>query len=299
MRALRILKSNIKESFQGVFRNFSLSLASISCITITLILVGFSILLTVNVNNFTKGIEEDMTIVVFLDRKIDDENITRIKGEIEALGNIKEIEFNSKNDVKLSMQEDSEIFNSILSEYTDDNNPLQDTYLIKVEEIKEIGKTADKIEKIEGVDIVKYGEGAVEELIKIFDLVKRIMYIVVIALVVVTAFLISNTIKITIQSRSREIEIRRLVGASNIFIRQPFFFEGIILGFLGAIIPVIGCVFGYTYLYDKMGGQVFSAIIKLVSPSSVTSILIFGLTIIGVVVGAFGSYRAVRKYLKI
>ena len=78
MRALRILKSNIKESFQGVFRNFSLSLASISCITITLILVGFSILLTVNVNNFTKGIEEDMTIVVFLDRKIDDENITRI-----------------------------------------------------------------------------------------------------------------------------------------------------------------------------------------------------------------------------
>ena len=299
MRALRILKSNIKESFQGVFRNFSLSLASMSCITITLILVGFSILLTVNVNNFTKGIEEDMTIVVFLDRKIDDENITRIKGEIEALGNIKEIEFNSKNDVKLSMQEDSEIFNSILSEYTDDNNPLQDTYLIKVEEIKEIGKTADKIGKIEGVDIVKYGEGAVEELIKIFDLVKRIMYIVVIALVVVTAFLISNTIKITIQSRSREIEIRRLVGASNAFIRQPFFFEGIILGFLGAIIPVIGCVFGYTYLYDKMGGQVFSAIIKLVSPSSVTSILIFGLTIIGVVVGAFGSYRAVRKYLKI
>ena len=299
MKALRILRSNIKESFQGVFRNFSLSLASISCITITLILVGFSILLTVNVNNFTKGIEEDMTIVVFLDRKIDDENITRIKGEIESIDNIKEIEFNSKNDVKVSMQEDSEVFNSILSEYTDETNPLQDTYLIKVEEIKKIGDTADKIEKIEGVDIVKYGEGAVEELIKIFDLVKRIMYIIVIALVVVTAFLISNTIKITIQSRSREIEIRRLVGASNAFIRQPFFFEGIILGFLGAIIPVIGCVFGYKYLYDKMGGQVFSAIIRLVSPSSVTSILIFGLTIIGVVVGAFGSYRAVRKYLKI
>ena len=299
MRALRILKSNIKESIQGVFRNFSLSLASISCITITLILVGFSILLTVNVNNFTKGIEEDMTIVVFLDRKIDEQNITRIKTEIESLDNIKEIEFNSKNDVKQSMQEESEVFNSILSEYTDETNPLQDTYLIKVDEIKKIGDTASKIEKIEGIDIVKYGEGAVEELIKIFDLVKRIMYIIVIALVVVTAFLISNTIKITIQSRSREIEIRRLVGASNAFIRQPFFFEGIILGFLGAIIPVAGCVFGYKYLYDKMGGQVFSAIIRLVSPSSVTSILIFGLTIIGVVVGAFGSYRAVRKYLKI
>jgi len=136
VKPLRILKSNIKESFQGVFRNFSLSLASISCITITLILVGLSILLTVNVNNFTKGIEEDMTIVVFLDRKISEENITLVKSEIEKLDNIKEIEFNSKNDVKESMQADSEIFNSILSEYTDETNPLQDTYLIKVTEIK-------------------------------------------------------------------------------------------------------------------------------------------------------------------
>ncbi len=299
MRALRILKSNIIESFQGVFRNFSLSLASISCITITLILVGFSILLSVNVNNFTKGIEEDMTIVVFLKRKIVNEDIEKVRQSIEGLNNIKEIAFNSKNDIKTTMQEDSDVFKSILSEYTDETNPLQDTFLIKVTDIKQIGKTADEIEKIENVDIVKYGEGAVEELIKIFDLVKRIMYIVVIALVLVTAFLISNTIKITIQSRSREIEIRRLVGASNMFIRQPFFFEGIILGFLGSIIPVLGCVIGYEYLYEKMGGIVFSAIIRLVSPSSVNGILVIALIVIGVVVGAFGSYRAVRKYLKI
>ena len=299
MKAIRILKSNIIESFQGVFRNFSLSLASISCITITLLLVGFSILLTENVNYFTEGVENDMTIVVFLERKIDEETIGSVKTAIEGLDNIKSIEFDSKNDVKLAMQQDSEIFNSILAQYSDETNPLQDTYLVKVKDLNNIGKTAEEINKLEHVDVVKYGEGSVEELIKIFDLVKKIMYATVIALIVVTAFLIANTIKITIQSRSREIEIRRLVGASNAFIRQPFFFEGIILGFLGAIIPVIGCVFGYKYLYDKMGGQVFSAIIRLVSPSSVTSILIFGLTIIGVVVGAFGSYRAVRKYLKI
>lgn len=299
MRALRILKSNIKESFQGVFRNFSLSLASISCITITLILVGFSILLTVNVNNFTKGIEEDMTIVVFLDRKIDDENITRIKGEIEALGNIKEIEFNSKNDVKLSMQEDSEIFNSILSEYTDDNNPLQDTYLIKVEEIKEIGKTADKIGKIEGVDIVKYGEGAVEELIKIFDLVKRIMYIVVIALVVVTAFLISNTIKITISSRQREISIMRLIGASNLNIRIPFIIEGLVLGLFGSIIPVFATIYGYTELYKHFDGHLFSNFIKLIKPIPFVYRTSAILVLVGILVGMFGSWRAVRKHLKI
>ena len=299
MRAIRILKSNIKESFQGVFRNFSLSLASISCITITLLLVGFSILLTENVNYFTTGVEEDMTIVVFLERKIDEDTIDSVKMSIMELDNIKEIEFDSKYDVKNTMQSESEVFNSILSQYTNDTNPLQDTYLVKVKDINTIGKTAEEIKRIEHVDVVKYGEGSVEELIKIFDLVKKIMYAVVIALIIVTAFLIANTIKITIQSRSREIEIRRLVGASNAFIRQPFFFEGIILGFLGAIIPVVGCCFGYDYLYDKMGGKIFTDIIRLVPPVSVTKLLVISLFAIGTLVGAFGSYRAVRKYLKI
>ena len=299
MKAIRILKSNIIESFQGVFRNFSLSLASISCITITLLLVGFSILLTENVNYFTEGVENDMTIVVFLERKIDEETIGSIKTAIEELDNIKSIEFDSKNDVKLAMQQESEVFNSILSQYTDDTNPLQDTYLVKVVDLNKIGQTADAIKKIEHVDVVKYGEGSVEELIKIFDLVKKIMYATVIALIVVTAFLIANTIKITIQSRSREIEIRRLVGASNAFIRQPFFFEGIILGFIGSIIPILGCCLGYKYLYEKMGGRIFTDIIRLVTPNSVYQTIIITLIAIGVVVGAFGSYRAVRKYLKI
>ncbi len=299
MKAFRILKSSFIESFKGVFRNFSLSLASISCITITLILVGFSILITFNVNNFTAEIEKDMTIVVFLDKKVTDEEIENIKVKIENLDNIKSISFNSKEDVKKEMQKESEIFKSILNEYNEDNNPLQDTFLIKVDDINTIGDTASEIQSIEKISLVKYGEGSVEELVKIFDLVKKITYVAVIALIVVTAFLISNTIKITIQSRRREIEIRRLVGASNSFIRQPFFFEGIIIGFIGSIIPIAVCYFGYTYLYDKLGGKIFTEIIRLIKPSSIMYIVILALVVIGVVVGAFGSFRAVRKYLKV
>lgn len=299
MKAFRILRSSLSESFKGVFRNFSLSLASIFCIAITLVLVGFSIILSYNVNNFTREIEQDMTIVVFLNRKISEEDINTVESKIKGLENIKEVKFESKNDVKESMQEESEVFNTILEQYTDETNPLQDSYLVKVVDINDIGKTADEIEKIENVQRVKYGEGSVEELIKIFDLVKKIMYGIVVALILVTIFLIANTIKITIQSRSREIEIRRLVGASNAFIRQPFFFEGIILGFLGSIVPIVGCCFGYKYLYERLGGQIFTAIIKLVPPSNIIFILALSLLAIGVVVGAFGSYRAVRKYLKI
>ena len=299
MKAFRILRNTLSESFKGVFRNFSLSLASISCITITLILVGLAILLSYNVNNFTRNIEKDMTIVVFLDRKVSKEDINEVKEKIDDLSNIKSITFNSKNEVKEKMQKESDVFDSILSEYTDENNPLQDTYLVKVKDINKIGDTADSIKKIENVDIVKYGEGSVEELYKIFDMVKTITYIAVIALVLVTAFLISNTIKITIQSRRREIEIRRLVGASNSFIKRPFFFEGIILGFLGSIIPVAVCCYGYSYLYDKLGGKVFTEIITLIKPNSVIYTVMLALVVIGTLVGAFGSYRAVRKYLKV
>ena len=301
MKAIRIFIRSISESFKSVFRNFSLSMASISCITITLILVGFSMILSFNVNNFTREIEKDLNIVIFLDRGVSEKDIESVRSELKKIENVKEDEIvlNTKNEVKESMQAESEIFESVLSNYTEETNPLQDTFLVKVDNIDFIGATADQIKKIEYVDIVKYGEGSVEELVKIFDIVKNITYIVVISLIVVTAFLITNTIKITIQSRKREIEIRRLVGASNTFIRQPFFFEGIILGILGSIIPIFVCCFGYKYLFDKLGGQLFTAIIKLVQPSSIIYLIMLVLVSVGALVGAFGSYLSVRKYLKI
>ena len=299
MKPIRILKTTLAESLKGAFRNFSLSLASISCIAITLILVGFSMILSYNVNNFTSEIEEDLTIVVFLDRKITEDEIKTVKSKLDTLDNVKSIEFNSKNDIKEEMQKESEVFNSILSQYNESNNPLQDTFLVKVDEIKNIGTTAKKIKKIPNVEVVKYGEGSVEELVKIFELVKKVTYGAVIALILVTAFLISNTIKITIQSRSREIEIRRLVGASNVFIKMPFFFEGIILGLFGSIIPIAICCYGYKYLFKKLGGKIFTDIIPLVSPAKLLTPVVLSILIIAVVVGSFGSYRAVRKYLKI
>lgn len=299
MKAIRILGRNISDSFKGVFRNFSLSLASISCITITLILVGFSIIMSYNVNSFTKSIEKDVTIVVFVERESTNEEVDSVEEKIERLDNIDTVEFVSKEETKKTMQKESEIFKSIMNQYDEKTNPLQDSFLVKVKDIDLIGETAKKIKNIDKVSLVKYGEGSVEELVKIFDIVKKISYVAVIALVLVTAFLISNTIKITIQSRSKEIEIMRLVGASNTYIRQPFFFEGIFLGILGSVIPIVSLSYGYDYLFNKLGGQLFTAIIKMVKPSALlfnTSVVLLA---VGVVVGAWGSFRAVRKYLKV
>ena len=299
MKAFRILSRNIRDSFQSVFRNFSLSLASISCITITLLVVSISMILSVNVNNFATLVERDVTIVVFLDTDISAEDIKVVEQEIKRLDNIESISFQSKGEITEEMKDSSETFKAIMDEWTEDENPLQDTYLVKVEDINKIASTARQIGQIDGVDVIKYGEGMVEQLVTVFDVVRKICLGMVVALIIVTAFLISNTIKITIFSRKREIEIMRLVGASNLNIKIPFIFEGLFLGMLGSIIPIIGTIYGYTVLYDNFHGQLFSPFIRLVEPQPFIILLSGVLLIIGILVGMFGSWRAVRRYLKI
>lgn len=299
MKAFRILSRNIRDSFQSVFRNFSLSLASISCITITLLVVSISMILSVNVNNFATLVERDVTIVVFLDTDISAEDVKVVEQKIKRLDNIESISFQSKGEITEEMKNSSETFKAIMDEWTEDENPLQDTYLVKVEDINKIASTARQIGQIDGVDVIKYGEGMVEQLVTVFDVVRKICLGMVVALIIVTAFLISNTIKITIFSRKREIEIMRLVGASNLNIKIPFIFEGLFLGMLGSIIPIIGTIYGYTVLYDNFHGQLFSPFIRLVEPQPFIILLSAVLLIIGILVGMFGSWRAVRKYLKI
>lgn len=299
MKAFRIFGRNIRDSFKGVFRNFSLSLASISCITITLIVVAISLILSYNVKNFTTLVEKDVTIVAFLDTDVKENDRQEILKQIKKLDNVETVDFDSKVSIAKDMMESSDTFKSIMKDWTEESNPLQDTYLVKVKNIEKIGKTAKQIGKIKKVDVVKYGEGMVEQLVSIFNVIKNICIGTVIALIIVTAFLITNTIKITIHSRKREIEIMRLVGASNINIKIPFIFEGLFLGLLGSIIPVAATIYGYTFLYDKLDGQLFSSIIKLIEPTPFVYIASGLLIIIGVVVGMIASLNAVRKYLKV
>lgn len=299
MKAIRILSRNIRDSFKGVIRNFSLSLASISCITITLIVVSISIILTYNVNSFADNVKKDVTIVAFMNVDISQEEKDDVLEEIKEIEGIESYTYQSKMDIASEMMESSEDLKTILSQYSEETSPLQATYLVKVKDINNIAKIAGKIEKIKGVDIVKYGEGMVEQLVSIFEIVKNISIGVVIALIIVTAFLISNTIKITIFSRKREIEIMRLVGASNINVKIPFIFEGLFLGALGSIIPIVITTYGYTMLYKRFEGQLFSPFIKLIKPTPFIYQISLALLIIGVLVGMYGSIKAVKKHLKI
>ena len=299
MRNIRILIKNIRDGFRNVVRNFSLSLASISCIVVTLLIVAVAMIGSYNVENFTNIIRDDFTIVVYMDNKLDETAEEEIKTNINSLSNIESVTFNSKKDIAENMKKEDPIFDTIISSWGESENPLYDTYLVKVKDSEKLSKTAKQIEKIEGVVIVKYGEGMIESLLSIFKIVEKILIVLVISLVLVTAFLIVNTIKITIFSRQEEIEIKRLVGASNFSIKQPFVIEGLFIGIIGSVLPIIITIYGYNFLYNKTGGVIFSKFITLVKPFPFTFYICGILLAIGIVVGMFGSSRAVRKYLKI
>ena len=299
MKLLRMLVRSIRDALKSVKRNFSLSLASISCITITLIIVSVAIMASFNVQNFTKEIEKDLTIVVFLDREVTDQEIDEIKEELDDIENIDSYEFQSRVEVKEEIQSQSDVFNAVLENWDDEESPLKDTFQIKVKDVEQIKHTADKIKAIKHVSVVRYGEGMVDKLVSAFDSIEKVTYIVVISLILVTVFLIINTIKLTIDNRKVSIGIMRVVGASNLAVKAPFVIEGMILGLLGSIIPIMFTTYGYLAFYNHFDGYLFSELIKLIKPEPFIYTTSGMIVIIGVLVGMIGSASAVRKYLKI
>ena len=235
MRLFRILGKSISNAFKSIVRNFSLSLASISCTAITLILVSIALLATYNVNSMTKNIEGSMTIVAFIDENATDEEIENVKNTIYSIENVDKDKtvYRSKDEIKNDLLNDENI-KETLSVF--DENPLLSTMVVNVKNVRKITSTANEIKSVDKVKYVKYGESIVNEVLNAFDFARYACIVAVIALVLVTIFLNENTIKITIFSRKNEIGIMRLVGTSNIVIKLPFIFEGFILGLIGAIL---------------------------------------------------------------
>lgn len=297
MKAIRILNRSIRDAFKSVFRNFSLSIASITCIAITLVLVAVSLVLSANVNQFTKDIENELSIVVYLKSDVDESKRTDIENSIKDMSSYQSLVLKSKDEWKKEMQESLGGLNTILDDM--EENPLLDSILVKVKNVNDLKATTKAISELDGVESASYGKDSVDQMIGIFKIVEKAGIVIVVALVLVTSFLISNTIKLTIYSRRHEIEIMRLVGTSNSAIKLPFEFEGLFLGIIGSIIPILLSIYGYIIAYDYFDGYIFSHMIQLVNPSQLLLTIAITLVIVGGLVGMLGSWHAVRKYLKI
>ena len=304
MKAIRIFRRNIANAVKSIFRNISLSIASIICTTITLIIVSLAILATYNINSFTKDIESTLVINTYIDNKATEEDIETIKSRILEIRNIKsdELVYKDKEQIRKETMEKSDknsAIYSIMNTLTEENNFLRPEFIITVKDASELEETAKSLESIDKIVEVQYSENVVEKMVPTFDVVQKVTIVIIIGLICVTVFLICNTIKLTIFARKSEIEIMRLVGTSNFVIKLPFVIEGLFLGIIGSIIPVAATIWGYIIAYDKLEGHLFTNFIEMVKPLPFTLYVSLILVAIGAIVGMIGSYTTVRRHLKI
>lgn len=293
-----------REGVKSLFRNGWMSFASISAIAISLFILGAFLMLTLNVNHISEQVESDVEISVHLDVNIQEPEIRSLQNEIGSIPEVQRVIFVSKEQ---GLEEMKEIFGEegglILEGYEGDSNPLPDSFIVEVENPENIASVAEQIEAINiGKDPkpifrVNYGEGTVETLFAITRFIRYVGLIIVAGLAFTAMFLIANTIKLTIIARRKEIAIMKLVGATNSFIRWPFFIEGVLLGLIGAGIP-ISILLG---VYSTLDGSFRLGLmaIELAPMQQISSLIFMLLLSIGLVIGVWGSLLSVRKFLRV
>lgn len=295
----RTLKRHGKEGLKNIARNGWMSFASVSAVTVMLIVVGAFLVLIMNLNHFMNSVEEDVQVRVYVDLTASQEEQEELKGDLEELENVENITYLSKDEgldrlIDSLGEGDKYAFESLREE-----NPLNDAFILQATDPQLTKQVAEEAAKLSHIDKVDYGKQVVDQLFDVTNAMRIIGVILVLGLMFTAMFLISNTIKLTIVARQTEIQIMKLVGATNGFIRWPFFVEGIILGLFGSVLPIVIIVGGYAYIYNNFADRLSIRIAELLPVYPLTLQVSFILLAIGMVVGAWGSLTSVRKFLKV
>ncbi|EKN71380.1 hypothetical protein BABA_01820 [Neobacillus bataviensis LMG 21833] len=295
---IRTIGRHARESLKSIARNGWMTFASVSAVTVTLILVGVFFVIMMNLNRVAQTIEEDVQIRVHIDVAANQEEQQSLKGEIEKIPEVKSVKFSPKqkelDNLVDSLGEDGKAFKLF-----EQDNPLNDVFVVKTKKPTDTMVVSKKLEKLNYVAKVKYGQGKVEKLFKFINASRNVGVVLIIGLFFTAIFLISNTIKITIIARRREIKIMRLVGATNTFIRWPFFLEGLWLGILGSILPIILISIAYYRAYDYIGPRLEGTFIKVLPFEPFVYQVSGILLLMGALIGVWGSVMSVRKFLKV
>jgi len=295
---LRTIGRHIRESLKSIARNGWMTFASVGAVTVTLLLVGVFYVILMNLNEVANSIEEDVTIKVLIDTTATPEQQQALEKELKSMPEIKSVVFSSK-DNELNQLVDSFGQQGEILKLYEQENPLNDAFLVKAAEPETTKQVAKKIEKLESVHLVNYGQNDVDKLFKIISISRNVGLVIIIGLLLTAVFLISNTIKITIVARRREIEIMRLVGATNGFIRWPFFLEGLWLGILGSIIPITIIAILYKNVYGYLEPKLKGNFIQILDFTPFVYQVSLLLLLMGCIIGVWGSLMSVRKFLKV
>ena len=285
----------IKEALSSVYRNGWMSFASVSVVAVTLFILGSFILLNINVAYIAEDIKQQVEIVAFVDESLSPDEVDLLRVSLIRMEKVEEVRFVSREDALERLKEQ---LGPLVDGFEgSERNPLRDSFEVRAIIPEEIPAVAEDMAKLPGIARVDYGRGVVEQLFSITGAVRWIGVAFMVGLALTAMFLIANTIKLTVNARSKEIMIMKYVGATEWFVRWPFLIEGILLGFFGALLPTIFLLFIYSEAVAWTNLNLH--FLPLVSPGAVIVELAQLLLVLGTVIGGIGSLVSMRRFLKV
>lgn len=296
---IKSFKYTFVESFKNIYRNGMMSVASMTSVAAALLILGLVFVLIVNLNSITRGAQEQYdSIQVYIVDGLSDVEIQNLGEQIKKVGNVKSIRYETKYEALKKMQASWQD-NGYLLEGLEDN-PLPNSYEVRFTNLNAIPGAAEKIKEFNGVEDVKFYRDIIEKMTNLSKMIQNIGMVIIFSLLFLSTFIINNTVKLAVNARRREINIMKYVGATNWFVRWPFFIEGTLLGLLGALLSLAVVMGLYQYVYGIMTQQFYALIAAyIVSPTVIMQNISVIFVVVGMGVGALGSLMSMRKYLNV
>lgn len=293
---VRTIEYYIREVFISLRRNNWMSVASIGTVAVSLFIFGMFLMMVMNMNKLAENMESQVQINVYLLDKVDREQARDIEKDLKEIEGVESVGFVTKDEA-MERFKDRLGDQKTLLDALDETNPLPDSFEITVTNPDLVKTAAEKMEKIDGVECAKYGQDVMEHLFEITRLLRIFGFTLMLVLAFATLFIISNTIRLTVFARRKEIAIMKYVGATDWFIRWPFVMEGMVLGLFGSIIAAMVLRTAYTAMAEKVYDTL--AFFPLIPEQPFLTYITIVVVISGMVVGAIGSAVSIKKFLKV
>ena len=289
----------LKEAFKNLWRNRLMSIASISSVSATLLILGIIFALILNINAMAQSAKDQFdSIQVYLNDDLSSDDVIALQDRIKNVEGVSDVVYESKSDALKRMKESWQD-NAYLLEGLE-SNPLPSSLIVYLSDIYYSGSVLNEVQNLKGIEEIKSYQDIVEQLLSITEGIRKTGIIVIFVLIAISTFIIHNTIKLTVNSRRREINIMKYVGATNWFIRWPFLAEGTILGLIGAGLSALAMKFAYDYVFEMMHSDFYVLVSAyVIPPTDLMKDVLFLFLIIGAGIGALGSIWSMRKYLNV
>ena len=296
------IKYLVGQGVDNVWKNRMMAFASFCVLLVSLLLVGISVLAYFNVTSIIGGVEKKNEVIVYLDEGTTDEQISQIGEDIRRLPNVSDVNFYSKEEAYASLKQSMADY-EVLFDSLGDDNPLVDAYRLKVDDISKIADTIEQIRMFGHIYSIRAPYDFVNILVQLRKILTWVMGAIILAMVIVSMVIISNTTKTSVYSRREEIQIMKYVGATDAFIRFPFFVEGMVTGFFAGVLALAVTWGVYNAVVNTLQNQ--SALLSIIGMGNIIQFSEIYMPVAasyvlgGALIGAMGSAISIRKYIKV